>query len=114
MVIIKKHRSKVNEGSDTGEKYRPKGYDKDRSTTEKILFSASEYIIYETRFGGWFLIQIQKLLAIINEYSINKIPKTTYNMRRKAIKTLTNFIFKILNWMNYFIEKRRRETRRKR
>lgn len=81
---------------------------------EKIFFSAPEYVVYETRLGGWLVTQLQKVLAVINEYSAYKIPKTTDNVLRKLIETLTDFISVVLGWMNYFIERRQREGRRKR
>jgi hypothetical protein len=97
-----------------GERYNPRGYKKNRSTMEKIFFSAPEYVVYETRLGGWLVTQLQKVLAVINEYSAYKIPKTTDNVLRKLIETLTDFISGVLGWMNYFIERRQREGRRKR
>lgn len=81
---------------------------------EKIFFSAPEYVVYETRLGGWLVTQLQRVLAVINEYSAYKIPKTTDNVLRKLIETLTDFISVVLGWMNYFIERREREGRRKR
>lgn len=96
------------------EKYNPRRYRKNRSTMEKMFFSAPEYVIYETRLGGWFVAQLQGVLATINQYSADKIPKTTDSLLRKAIEKSTDYISNILNWMNYFIERREREGRRKR
>ncbi len=97
-----------------GEKYNPRRYRKNRSKMEKIFFSAPEYVVYETRLGGWFVAQLQGVLATINEYSAEKIPKTTDSLLRKAIEKSTDHISNILNWMNYFIERREREGRKKR
>lgn len=95
-------------------KYNPRRYRKNRSTMEKMFFSAPEYVVYETRLGGWFVAQLQGVLATINQYSAEKIPKTTDSLLRKVVEKSTDFISNILNWMNYFIERREREGRRKR
>ncbi|UCD46004.1 MAG: hypothetical protein JSV27_05830 [Candidatus Bathyarchaeota archaeon] len=84
--------------------YRPKGYRKKRSTTEKILFSAPEYIVFETRLGGWTAYQLQRALGWINEFSTQRIPKTRYNLQRKIIESLTDVLSGALDWMNSFIE----------
>lgn len=96
------------------EKYNPRRYRKNRSKMEKIFFSAPEYVVYETKLGGWFVAQLQRVLATINQYSADKIPKTTDSLLRKTIKTSTDYISNLLNWMNYFIERREREEKRKR
>jgi hypothetical protein len=89
--------------------YNPKGYEKDRSIIEKIIFSAPEYFVFETRLGMWIAMQLQKILSSINRYSISNIPKTEDSYLRKIFETLTDFIFKSLNWMNYFFERKKRE-----
>lgn len=96
------------------QKYNPRGYRKDRSTIEKIFFSAPEYIVFETRMGSWIAYQLQKVLGRINEFSSQKIPKTRDNFQRKTIEFLTDLLSGILNWINYFIEEREIERKRRR
>jgi hypothetical protein len=91
------------------ERYNPDGYEKDRNIVERIFFSFPEYLIYETKLGGWFAFQLQRILSWMNNVSMEKIPKTRDNLYRKMIETFTDVISHILNWINYFIEKRRTE-----
>lgn len=95
-------------------KYRPQRYKKNRPIAEKIIFSAPEYIVYETRLGGWIVVQLQRMLATMNEFSIKFISGTTDNFQRKLVKFLTDLISRLLDWMNYFVERRERDSRRKR
>lgn len=92
-----------------GERYNPDGYEKDRNIVERIFFSFPEYLIYETKLGGWFAFQLQKILSWMNKVSIEKIPKTRDNIYRKMIETLTDVISHILRWINFFVEKRKME-----
>jgi hypothetical protein len=96
------------------QKYNPRNYKKDQSTIEKIFFSAPEYIVFETKIGGWIAFQLQKVLGWINEFSSEKIPKTRDTLQRKLIEFITDLISSILNWINYFIEEREIERKRMR
>jgi hypothetical protein len=87
---------------------------KNRSTIEKIFFSAPEYIVFETKMGSWIAHQLQKVLGRINEFSSQKIPKTRDNLQRKTIEFLTDLLSGILNWINYFIEESDIERKRRR
>lgn len=91
--------------------YNPKEYEKNRSIIEKIIFSAPEYFVFETRLGGWMAMQLQKILSSINIYSVNNLPKTADSNLRKVLKNITDFISESLNWMNYFIERKEREEK---
>lgn len=89
--------------------YNPEGYDKNKHIIEKLFFSLPEYLIYETKLGGWFVFQLQRILSWMNEIAMEKIPKTRDNLYRKTIETVTDFISYILSWINYFVEKRKTE-----
>ena len=89
--------------------YNPDGYDKDNHILEKLFFSLPEYLIYETKLGGWFALQLQRIISWINEIAIEKIPKTRDNPYRKIIEIATDIISHILYWINYFVEKRKME-----
>ncbi|UCH37955.1 MAG: hypothetical protein JSV76_01960 [Candidatus Bathyarchaeota archaeon] len=92
-----------------GERYNPDGYEKDKDMIEKIFFSFPEYLIYETRLGGWFAFQLQRILSWMNKVSIEKIPSTRDSIYRRMIESLTDMISVILSWINYFAEKGKRE-----
>ena len=91
-------------------RYDPEGYDKDRSLAEKLIFSFPEYMVYETRIGGWVANQIIKILGIMNRLAIDRIPKRREDLENKIMKSLTVGSMKILNWINYFREKREPNT----
>ena len=92
--------------------YNPDGYEKNKNIVEKLLFSFPEYLIYETKLGGWFAFQLQRILSWMNEIVIGKIPKTRDNLYRKMIENATDVISHVLNWINYFVEKRKTHARR--
>ena len=96
-----------------GERYNPDGYEKDKDIVEKIFFSFPEYLIYETKLGGWFAFQLQRVLSWMNRMSTEKIPSTRDSMYRKMIESLTDIISIILSWINYFVEKRKNRIRHK-
>jgi len=93
--------------SNSGNKYNPEKYENGLPLTERIIFSFPEYIIYETRFGGWFSNQLLKVLNWMNRIMIDRKPKTTETYSRKIMKTITIISTKILNWITYFREKNR-------
>ena len=95
-------------------RYNPRGYKKDRSKIEKLLFSAPEYVVFETKIGGWIVYQLQRALGWINEFSTLKIPKTRDNLQRKAVEFLTDLLSGTLAWINYYIEESEKERKRRR
>ena len=90
-------------------RYNPEGYDKNKKILEKFLFSLPEYLIFETKLGGWFSFQLQRILGWLNVVSIKKIPKTRDNLYRKMMEYATDIITRILSWVSYFVEKRKKE-----
>jgi len=53
--------------------YDPGKYDVSKPLVEKLLFSAPEYFVFETRFGGWLVSQLVKvllsgLMSLINNH----------------------------------------------
>ena len=88
-----------------GTKYRSEKYEKGMFLSERMLFSFPEYLIYETRVGGWFSDQILKILSWMNRILINEVPKTKDISERKIIKKITNIFTKLLNLIIDFREK---------
>jgi len=86
--------------------YNPDSHEKKKNIVEKLLFSFPEYLIYETKLGGWFAFQLQRIHSWMNEIVIEKIPKTRDNLYRKISEKATDVISHVLNWINYFVEKR--------
>lgn len=92
-------------------KYSPEGFDASRPRLEHIIFSGPEYFIFETRFGVWFVVQLQRVLESLNRYSIQQIPERTGGLLRKTIELITDIISKVLSWINSFIIKRKMDRR---
>ena len=90
-----------------GSRYDPEKYRKGSPLTERMLFSFPEYLIYDTRFGGWFSNHLVNIISWMNELMLNRIPKTTENYSHKIIKTITIISTRMLNWITYNKEKNR-------
>jgi len=76
--------------------YSSQGFKTERSIGEKVLFSAPEYFVFETRIGTWILLRLQHALEFINMYTVTKIPKTEGGMLRRGFEFSTDLIAFIL------------------
>jgi hypothetical protein len=92
--------------------YNPDGYEQRKPMVEKILFSAPEYFVYETRLGGWIAVQLQRTLDFLNRGFLTSIPSRTNSYTGKAMRSLSHYISRILGWLNYLFEKKQREGKR--
>jgi hypothetical protein len=93
----------------TYNEYNPEGYILNRNSIEKMLFSAPEYFVYETRFGKWLANRLFTILSILNRYSLNRITRTTTGRMRNIIESITDFITNSLNWINHYRSKKQIE-----
>lgn len=85
-------------------RYDPEGYDKERPLAERIIFSFPEYMVYETRIGGWVANRIIGILSMMNRVAIDRIPERREDLENRIVKPLTVASIKMLNWINYFRE----------
>lgn len=93
--------------------YNPEGYEEGKPMVEKILFSAPEYFVYETRVGGWIAFQLQRMLDFLNRGFLTTIPSKTNSLTGKARRTLSRYLSLVLGWLNYFFEKKQTEGKRR-
>jgi hypothetical protein len=83
------------------ENYNPDGYAFKESVIEKVLFSAPEYFVYDTRFGSWLANKIIVFLGIMNRYSTGI--STTKGWLINLLKALTDLLLRFLNWINQYL-----------
>lgn len=72
--------------------YSSQGFKTEGSIGEKILFSAPEYFVFETRIGTWILLRLQHALEFINMYAVTKMPKAEVGMLRRGFEFSTDLI----------------------
>ncbi|MCW3989740.1 MAG: sodium:proton antiporter [Candidatus Bathyarchaeota archaeon] len=72
--------------------YSSQGFKTEGSIGEKILFSAPEYFVFETRIGTWILLRLQHALEFINMYAVTKMPKAEGGMLRRGFAFSTDLI----------------------
>ncbi|MCK4437657.1 sodium:proton antiporter, partial [Candidatus Bathyarchaeota archaeon] len=70
--------------------YSSQGFKTEGSIGEKVLFSAPEYFVFETRIGMWILLRLQHALEFINMYAVNKMPKAEGGMLRRGFEFSTD------------------------
>ncbi len=91
------------------DEYSAQGFKTEGSLGEKVLFSAPEYFVFETRIGTWILLRLQHTLEFINMYTATKMPKTKMGMLRRGFEFSTDVITSILTQitqarLNYYWE----------
>jgi hypothetical protein len=72
--------------------YSSQGFKTEGSIGEKVLFSAPEYFVFETRIGTWILLRLQHALEFINMYTATKMPKAEGGMLRRGFEFSTDLI----------------------
>ena len=92
--------------------YSSKGFRNDVNRMEKILFSAPEYFVFETRLGTWIMLRLHHILEFINTYTATRIPKAQGGLLRRAFEASTDVISSLLTRMtrarrNYYWERER-------
>lgn len=79
--------------------YNPEGYNFSLPLVEKLLFSAPEYFVCETRFGEWFILQLQKALDLLNrECMANVHSNNGFSMR--VVRKISDYASSTLGWFN--------------
>ncbi|GAH27318.1 unnamed protein product, partial [marine sediment metagenome] len=76
--------------------YSSQGFKTEGSIGEKILFSAPEYFVVETRIGTWILLRLQHALEFINMYAVTKMPKAEGGLLRRGFEFSTDLIASVL------------------
>ncbi len=90
------------------EGYSSSEFKKGRSLWEKLIFSAPEYFVFDTRLGIWILLRLQHTLEFINVY-IARMPKTEGGLLRRGFEVSADLITHTLNQMtqarrNYYMD----------
>ena len=97
--------------------YSSQGFKTEGSIGEKVLFSAPEYFVFETRIGTWILLRLQHALEFINMYTATKMPKTQGGILRRSFEASTDIISFLLTQItrarrNYYWEREKVTTDR--
>ena len=97
--------------------YSSQGFKTEGSIGEKVLFSAPEYFVFETRVGTWILLRLQHALEFINMYTATKMPKTQGGILRRSFEASTDIISFLLTQItrarrNYYWEREKVTTDR--
>ena len=95
--------------------YSSKGFRNEANRIEKILFSAPEYFVFETRLGTWILLRLHHILEFINMYTATRIPKAQGGLIRRGFEASTDIISSLLTQMtrarrNYYWEREKMIT----
>ena len=77
--------------------YDPMRYDEGKNLAEKLLFSAPEYFILETRFGKWLVQQILKMLDRLNEKLMKNVASNDGGHTYKLTKYLSDWLTELLS-----------------
>lgn len=93
--------------------YSSQGFKTEGSIGEKVLFSAPEYFVFETRIGTWILLRLQHALEFINIYTATKMPKTQGGILRRSFEASTDIISFLLTQItrarrNYYWEREKK------
>ena len=89
----------------TERKYNPDGYNVGLPLAEKLLFSAPEYFVLETRFGDWIILQLQKALDFLNRKWRVDI-RSNNACSKNIIRTSSDYVSRTLGWLNILLEAR--------
>jgi hypothetical protein len=84
--------------------YNPMRYDEGKNLAEKLLFSAPEYFILETRFGKWLVQQLLKMLDRLNETLTKNVASNDGSHTYKLTKDLSNWLTDLLSWLSNIVE----------
>jgi hypothetical protein len=84
--------------------YNPMRYDEGKNLAEKLLFSAPEYFILETRFGKWLVQQLLKMLDRLNETLTKNVASNDGCHTYKLTKDLSNWLTDLLSWLSNIVE----------
>ena len=84
--------------------YDPLRYDEGKHLAEKLLFSAPEYLILETRFGDWLVQRLLKMLDHLNETLIKNIYSNTGCRSYKYTRYLSVWLSRLLSWLSQVVE----------
>ena len=72
--------------------YNPLRHDERKNLAEKILFSAPEYFILETRFGNWLVQQLLKILDRLNKTLTKNVTPNDGSHTYKLTKDLSDWL----------------------
>jgi len=84
--------------------YDPMRYDEGKYLAEKLLFSAPEYFILETRFGNWLVQQLLKMLDRLNEKLMKNASSNDGGHAYKLTIDLSDWLTELLSWLSNIIE----------
>ena len=84
--------------------YDPMRYDEGKNLAEKLLFSAPEYFILETRFGNWLVQQLLKILDCLNKTLTKNVASNDGDHTYKLTKYLSDWLTDLLSWLRNIIE----------
>jgi CPA1 family monovalent cation:H+ antiporter len=86
--------------------YSAEGYDPSKGIVEKLVFSAPEFFVHDTRFGSWLAGELVRLLSVVNRYSVDRITKSPIGLMNRLIVSLGKIISGFLNWINQYLIRR--------
>ncbi|MCW3978219.1 MAG: sodium:proton antiporter [Candidatus Bathyarchaeota archaeon] len=92
------------------DEYSPDSFETGKPFAEKVVFSAPEYFMFETRLGGWTVLRLEQALEFIDDYTTSRMPKTSGGSLRGAFEISAYLIKGALNRMirarrNYYFKK---------
>ncbi len=92
------------------DEYSPDSFVTGKPFAEKVVFSAPEYFMFETRLGGWTVLRLEQALEDIEAYTTSRMPQTSGGSLRGAFEVTTHLISGALNRMirarrNYYFKK---------
>jgi len=81
-------------------KYDPEKYDVSKPLVEKLLFSAPEYFVFETRFGGWLVSQLVKVLRLLDRFLMTEHSPSSRGYPTKMISNLSSCFSGLMSLIN--------------
>ena len=79
-------------------------YDEGKHLAEKLLFSAPEYLILETRFGDWLVQQLLNILDHLNEILVKNVTLNIGGRSYKYTRYLSVWLSRLLSWLSNVVE----------
>jgi len=80
--------------------YDPGKYDVSKPLVEKLLFSAPEYFVFETRFGGWLVSQLVKVLRLLDRFLMTEHSPSSRGYPTKMIRNLSRCLSGLMSLIN--------------
>lgn len=80
--------------------YDPGKYDVSKPLVEKLLLSAPEYFVFETRFGGWLVSQLVKVLRLLNRFLMTEHHSIARGYPTRMIRNLSRCLSGLMNWIS--------------